>query len=185
MADSNQKTQKSKLNWIDYILLIIGIGLLIPEAINLLSPTLSHTDEYEYHSICGCYSMSQKDFEEIKEAINDLILGGAPDTTSLIHILLMEGPARYRGAYYQSLAAEEETCGFCDDHTKSVYLLLQSAYLWAYQGKKSLARDQLNQAKLLYYQMQAEILWKSPYWKIILGIILLIFGIKLILQRKP
>ncbi|HKJ26548.1 MAG TPA: hypothetical protein VJ965_02830, partial [Anaerolineales bacterium] len=58
-----------------------------------------------------------------------------------------------------------------------------SAYLWAEQGRKSFARDQLDKAISLYYQTQAGLLWKSSYWKIILGAILLLFAIKFILQR--
>jgi hypothetical protein len=134
---------------VDYILIIIFIGLVIAAVTQFSTPTIGDEDFYYY----SCYSMGQGEYEESIGAITDLISGGVPNTTSLIHIFLTEGPPRYFGTKFKSLAAEEETGDFCNNHTRNVYLLLKAAYEYALEGRNSTARDYLD---------QAEFVWESP-----------------------
>ena len=145
----NQKQYQKKFDPVGFIIAIVLVGMIVIVAMSFLQPTIGNV----YEGNCGCYSMSADEYKAIEKAINDLIDGGTPNTSSLIHILITEGPERYNGAKYQSFAAEEETCGWCNDKTKTVYLLLKAAYEYAQGGIYSTARNYLNQSKDV---------WESP-----------------------
>jgi len=149
MFENHQNNEQRKPNWAISIAIIIFLGIIGILVMQFTTPTIGNV----FEGSCGCYSMSADEYKAIEKAINDLLDGGTPNTSSLIHILLTEGPERYRGAYFQSLAAEVETCGLCNDKTKTVYLLLKASYEYAQGGKYSTARDYLNQAKDI---------WESP-----------------------
>jgi hypothetical protein len=148
MSENNQKNQQRKSNRATYIVVIIFMAIVIVVAMQFLAPTIGNV----YPTLdSACYSMSQNDFEEITESIHGLIAGGDPDTTTLTHILLTDGPTACLVNYYGSFSAVTGGGGdFCDNHTRGMYRLLRATHTSAQNNGNLIAR---------YYLWLAELRW--------------------------
>ncbi|HKJ27159.1 MAG TPA: hypothetical protein VJ965_05950 [Anaerolineales bacterium] len=148
MTDSNQKSQKSKLNWVDYILIVTFIVIITILVINFLTPTIG---DFLYEPVHVYIYMTKSEYTFVTETINSLIVAEDRDIEELFYVLKS---TRVRDDVISECNAFDcllhTELAYYDERTHALYHFLNQA---AYNVESSNFNTR-------YYLWRAKICWE-------------------------